>query len=416
MLNLDKKLFFFGFANGISLLFGFLLYLLVFTNSDQNLAKFMFGYSIHLILGSILTFGSNLYIFNDLCSKNNFAEKTIILEKNLFFIIVILSFSMFVVSFLSILDYFFSPYKKNFNLNLYPFFFTALLFAFNKILYFCFLGFKFFKYCYIVIIFRPVVIFFTISIFIFFNNFTFEIAIITSFIICEVLVFLFSITRLKNILPINFKLFKNNYKIKVLNSVKLFGEYIFAEIIMKVDIFFSMLKFELKNIAIYLTALIFIEGLLTFTIVIRNYFSSQFGVLILEKNYSAYIKKFKKYSIYSLITSIFFMLCSVLTLLMINKYLIEVNFLVFKYFGIIIAGYLVYSYFAVSELMFLNNKNYLKQTLYFIFAIITQVSVILLLINDLGILSFSIAIFSMYLVMSVFILIELVKINLNYIR
>tara|TARA_B110000483_G_C18067077_1_gene492598 strand:+ start:380 stop:937 length:558 start_codon:yes stop_codon:yes gene_type:complete len=185
---------------------------------------------------------------------------------------------------------------------------------------------------------------------------------------------------------------------------------------MKVDIFFSMLKFELKNIAIYLTALIFIEGLLTFTIVIRNYFSSQFGVLILEKNYSAYIKKFKKYSIYSLITSIFFMLCSVLTLLMINKYLIEVNFLVFKYFGIIIAGYLVYSYFAVSELMFLNNKNYLKQTLYFIFAIITQVSVILLLINDLGILSFSIAIFSMYLVMSVFILIELVKINSNYIR
>ena len=83
--NIDKKLFFFCFANGISLLFGLFLYLLVITNSDQNLAKLMFCYSIHLILGSILTFGSNLYIFNDLSSKNNLLEKINILEKNIFF-------------------------------------------------------------------------------------------------------------------------------------------------------------------------------------------------------------------------------------------------------------------------------------------------------------------------------------------
>ena len=46
-----------------------------------------------------------------------------------------------------------------------------------------------------------------------------------------------------------------------------------------------MLKFQLKDISIYLTALIFIEGLLTFTAIMRNYFSSQYGVLIFKKDY-----------------------------------------------------------------------------------------------------------------------------------
>ena len=112
-------------------------------------------------------------------------------------------------------------------------------------------------------------------------------------------------------------------------------------------------------------------------------------------------------------TAIFFTLCSVLLLLIMNKYLIEINFLVFKYLGIMIAGYLIYSYFAISELIFLNKKNYLKQTFYFISAILLQILVILLFINSMGILSFSLAIFSMYLFMSIFVFIELVKINWN---
>ena len=50
MYKFDKKLIFFYFANGSSLIFGLLLYLLIVTNSDQNLPKLMFAYSIHLIL------------------------------------------------------------------------------------------------------------------------------------------------------------------------------------------------------------------------------------------------------------------------------------------------------------------------------------------------------------------------------
>jgi len=411
--NIDKKLFFFCFANGISLLFGLFLYLLVITNSDQNLAKLMFCYSIHLILGSILTFGSNLYIFNDLSSKNNLLEKINILEKNIFFLLIVLSLGLFLVGFLSILDFFFSPYKKNFNLHLYPFFFTAFIHAINKILYFCYLGFKFFKYCYIIIIIKPIIIFSSIAFFIFFTNFSFEISVLVSLTIGEVAIFLFCIKKLKKVIHINSNLFKNEYKKQTLNSIKLFGEYIFAEIILKIDIFFSMLRFELKNISIYLIALVFIEGLLTFTIVIRNYFSSQYSALIIKKKYADYIKQFKKYSFYSLMTAIFFTLCSVLLLIIMNKYLIEINFLVFKYLGIMIAGYLIYSYFAISELIFLNEKNYLKQTFYFISAILMQILVILLFINSLGILSFSLAIFSMYLFMSIFVFIELFKINSN---
>ncbi len=412
-LNLDKKLIFFCFSNGIALLFGFFLYLLIIKTSDQNLAKLMFGYSIHLILGSFLTFGSNLYIFNDICSKNEFAEKIQALKNNIFFTLILLSFSFLIVTFLSFLDYFISPYKKNFNLNLYPFFYTALVHAANKILYFCFLGLRFFKFCYAIIVIKPIIIFFSIATFILFANFAFEVSLLISFIIGEIVILLFFIRILSKIIALDSISLKTEYKKQISNSIKLFGEYIFAEIILKIDIFFSMLRFELKNISIYLIALVFIEGLLSFTIVIRNYFSSQFGFLLNKKNPNDYIKQFKKYSFYSLMASVFFSLCSILILILMNKYLTEINFLVFKYLAIMVAGYLIYSYFAVSELMFLNKKNYFKQTIYFILAILTQLIVIILLINHLGILSFSVAIFSMYIVMSIFILIELIKVNIK---
>ncbi len=416
MINLDKKLFFFGFANGISLLFGFLLYILIFTTSDQNLAKFMFGYSIQLIMGSLLTFGSSLYIFNDLCSKDSLSEKILIFEKNIFFILIILFISLLIVFIFSILDYIYFPYKKNFEHNLYPLFFSSLLFALNKILFFSLLGFKFYKNCYFIIIIRPFVIFLTVFIFMFFTKSKFEISVVSCFIICEAVVFILSVIGLKKIFHSGLEIFRGNCKFQILNSMKLFGEYIFAEIIMKIDIFFSMLKFELKDISIYLTSLIFIEGLLTFTVVMRNYFSSQFGVLIFKKNYAEYIKKFKKYSMYSLLTSIFFTFCSVLSLIIINKFIVGIDFLVFKYFSIMVFGYLTYSFFAVSELIFLNNKNYFKQTTYFIVAIFSQLFLILLLINSLGILSFAIAICSMYLVMSVIIANELIKLNLKILK
>tara|TARA_B100000035_G_C20875891_1_gene498369 strand:- start:84 stop:839 length:756 start_codon:yes stop_codon:yes gene_type:complete len=250
----------------------------------------------------------------------------------------------------------------------------------------------------------------------FFTKSKFEISVVSCFIICEAVVFILSVIGLKKIFHSGLEIFRGNCKFQILNSMKLFGEYIFAEIIMKIDIFFSMLKFELKDISIYLTSLIFIEGLLTFTVVMRNYFSSQFGVLIFKKNYAEYIKKFKKYSMYSLLTSIFFTFCSVLSLIIINKFIVGIDFLVFKYFSIMVFGYLTYSFFAVSELIFLNNKNYFKQTTYFIVAIFSQLFLILLLINSLGILSFAIAICSMYLVMSVIIANELIKLNLKILK
>jgi hypothetical protein len=231
---------------------------------------------------------------------------------------------------------------------------------------------------------------------------------------CELVILLISVMMLKKKIKIKFSFKDYNFKNQILNSIKLFGDYIFAEIILKIDIFFSMLKFELKNISIYLIALVFIEGLMTFTIVIRNYFSSQFGNLIYQKKYFQYIHQFKKYSLYSIATAIFFIILAILTLLFMDKYLFKINFLVFEYFGIMIFGYLIYSYFGISELIFLNSKKYFKQTLYYVLAIFTQLIVILLFINNLGILSFPIAICSMYLMMSLFILVELLKINFSY--
>ncbi len=414
MYKFDKKLIFFYFANGSSLIFGLLLYLLIVTNSDQNLPKLMFAYSIHLILASFLTFGSNLYLFESLSSKEHFEEKISIFKKNFFFFIVILLIGFSIVGVLSILDFFISPYKKNFNLDLYPFFFTAFFLSINKILYFCFLGFKFFKYCYSIIIIRSALIFFIITIFVTFTNFSFEISVLASFMFCELAILLISIKLLRKKIKMNLSFNNYNFKEQISNSFKLFGDYIFAEIILKVDIFFSMLRFELKHISIYLLALVFIEGLMTFTIVVRNYFSSQFGNLIYQKKYSQYIHQFKKYSLYSMATAILFIILAASTLLFMNKYLFKINFLVFEYFGIMIFGYLIYSYFGISELIFLNSKKYFKQTLYYILAIFTQLVVILLFINNLGILSFPIAICSMYIMMSLFILTQLLRINFSY--
>ena len=113
-------------------------------------------------------------------------------------------------------------------------------------------------------------------------------------------------------------------------------------------------------------------------------------------------------------TAILFIILAASTLLFMNKYLFKINFLVFEYFGIMIFGYLMYSYFGISELIFLNSKKYFKQTLYYILAIFTQLVVILLFINNLGILSFPIAICSMYIMMSLFILAQLLRINFSY--
>ena len=256
MLKLDKKLIFFYFANGTSLVFGLLLYLLVVTNSDQNLPKLMFAYSIHLILGSFLTFGSNLYLFEVLSSKKNYKEKILIFRKNFFFFIVILFTGFLIAGVLSIFDFYISPYRKNFNLNLYPFFFAALFLSINKILYFCFLGFKFFNYCYSIIIIRSVLIFLIITIFVVFTDFSFEISVLASFISCELAILLTSVMMLKKKIKIKLNFKDYNFKSQILNSIKLFGDYIFAEIILKIDIFFSMLRFELKNISIYLIDLL----------------------------------------------------------------------------------------------------------------------------------------------------------------
>ena len=142
---------------------------------------------------------------------------------------------------------------------------------------------------------------------------------------CELVILLISIKLLRKKIKMNLSFNNYNFKEQISNSFKLFGDYIFAEIILKIDIFFSMLRFELKHISIYLLALVFIEGLMTFTIVIRNYFFSQFGNLIYQKKYLQYINQFKKYSLYSMATAILFIILSASTLLFMNKYLFKIS-------------------------------------------------------------------------------------------
>ena len=409
MLKLEKKAFFFLIANSISLILGFFLYLTIITTSENNLAKLMFTYSIHLILGSILTFGSNLYLFNGLISFNEENLKLNFIKKNNFFILKILITSFLIVFFLSSLDLVKTPYRKNFNLPLWPLFIGSFFLAYNKIIYFCFLGFQFYKKCYSIIIIRPLILLVSIIFFTFKSDFSFEIFVAGSFVASEIGVLLISINKLKkiNFFDINFFNSANIENFK--NSLKLFGDYLFAEIILKIDIFFSMIKFELKNISIYLISLVFIEGMLTFTMVLRNYFSSQYGKYLFNNNFSTYVKHFKKFALFSFLITLFFIACSFSVLFIFKIYLPSFDEVAFKYLIIMCIGYLFYSIFGVSELMFLNRNKYLKQTYYFLAAVSVQLICIIFLINKIGILSFPISIAAMFISMGLFIILEFYK-------
>ena len=185
----------------------------------------------------------------------------------------------------------------------------------------------------------------------------------------------------------------------------------FAEIILKIDIFFSMIKFELKNISIYLISLVFIEGMLTFTMVLRNYFSSQYGGYLLKKDFITYTNHFRKFALFSFIITIFFIICSFSVLFIFQKYLTNFDGIAFKYLAIMCFGFLFYSIFGVSELMFLNRNKYLKQTYYFLIAVLVQLFCIIFLINKVGILSFPISISIMFISMGLFILFEFNKLS-----
>ena len=238
MLKLEKKAFFFLIANSISLILGFFLYLTIITTSENNLAKLMFTYSIHLILGSILTFGSNLYLFNGLISFNEENLKLNFIKKNNFFILKILITSFLIVFFLSSLDLVKTPYRKNFNLPLWPLFIGSFFLAYNKIIYFCFLGFQFYKKCYSIIIIRPLILLVSIIFFTFKSDFSFEIFVAGSFVASEIGVLLISINKLKKINFFDINFFNSANIENFTNSLKLFGDYLFAEIILKIDIFF----------------------------------------------------------------------------------------------------------------------------------------------------------------------------------
>ena len=72
----------------------------------------MLTYSIHLILGSILTFGLNLYLFNNLISLNKDQLKLNFIKNNNLFIFQILTVGLLIVLILSGVDLIKAPYKK----------------------------------------------------------------------------------------------------------------------------------------------------------------------------------------------------------------------------------------------------------------------------------------------------------------
>ena len=121
------------------------------------------------------------------------------------------------------------------------------------------------------------------------------------------------------------------------------------------------------------------------------------------------MKQFKIFSMYSFVSTIILIFASIICLIGLNIYFVNFNALSFKFFFIMAIGFLFYSLFAVSELIFLNRKKFFKQTIYFILALVVQLFFIFILIEDYGIISFPIAICAMFVSMAIFIMIEILS-------
>ena len=395
--KIQKNFIFFLTANFISLFFGLIIVIKLSYFSEEYLGIFIFQYTFFLLLGNLLTAGQHIFLLNKLSQLKSNLHKKNYLKNNLFSSLIPPIIGLFSILLLErVID---SIYLNKLGINKIYIIIGCFFFSINKILFNVQNGFNFFYNLSFLIILRA---FFFISaiFFILFN----ELSIIDNlsfvFLFSELflfLIYIFFYLILKKKIKVNFKIYIRNIK----NGIKLFGEFFFSDLILKVDILLIVYLFNFKEVSIYALTMVMIEGILAVLVVFRNFFTSEYGHLIYNKNYIKYLFYRKKYGLIFFGLKTFLIISGYVVLLILNKYLFNIENQTFYFYFIITPSLLIYSFFINSEYIFSIKNNFNLQTQYFIKAIIFQVAVLFLLYKNYSIYSFPISISLMFMFMSI---------------
>lgn len=407
MFNEKKKLIAFLFANFISLLCGLIIVIETNYISKEYLGIFIFQYTAFLLFGNLLTFGQHIYFLNKLSQLKNSLSKQKCLKKNFFCSLVPVFVGFLVLLFTgSLLD---NHYLNKLGINKIFLIISCFFFSINKILLNIQNGFNFFYNLSGLIFLRSLFLITAITV-ILYNKFNFLDNLCFAFLFSELLLFLiYLLYYLFSKIKIKFRL--NFYSRNIKDGLKLFGEFFFSDLILKIDILILVFFFNFNQVSIYALTMVFVEGILTILIVFRNFFTSKYGHFIRNKKYKKYLYYQSKYGFIFLLLTIFLIIIGFISLIILNKYFFYVARETYYFYLIICPSLLIYSIFVNAEYIFSLNNNFYNQTKYFIKAIFFQIIILFLLFKNLSIYSFPIAISLMFIFMSINLYYEIKKIR-----
>jgi O-antigen/teichoic acid export membrane protein len=398
----NKNLITFLTANFIQLFFGLLIVIQMNIFSPKYLGIFIFQYTFFLVIGHLLTFGQHIFILNKLSQIKRNIEKTKYIENNFFSSIFppLIGFLLLIF----IMRFIENAYLEKLGSNQVILILSCLFFCFNKTLFNIQNGFNYFYNLSFLIIFRAIFLLSSITFILIkeidlLNNLCF------AFLFSEALltlIYLIIYLIKKNAMKIKFHICYTNIK----NSLKLFGDFFFSDLLLKIDILIIVYFFSFEKVSIYALTMVMIEGIITILVVLRNFFTSKFGYLIKNNNYKKYFIIKKKYGIIFFFITIFLTGSGYITLIILDNFLFNIEKETFHFYLMIVPSLLIYSYYINSEYIFSLKNNFFSQTIYFIKAIIFQIIILIVLFKSFSIYTFPIAINLMFLFMSVNLIIE----------
>lgn len=402
-LKKQKHLISFLLANFSQLFFGLLIVIEMNIVSSEYLGIFIFQYTFFLVLGHLLTFGQHIYLLNKISLIGNLHEKKNYIQNNFLSSVIPLFIGFALLIFLTTLvdNSYFDKLGSNKTFLILSCFFFSL----NKILLNIQNGFNYFYNLSLLIFFRSILLFTIVTLILIKKIYLID-NLCYAFLITEcsltALYFVVFLIKRSNIRFI-FSIYKKNIK----DGFKLFGDFFFSDLLLKIDILIIVYFFDFNKVSIYALTMVFVEGILTILVVLRNFFTSKFGYLIGGNKIEKYLKIRNQYGKIFFIITFFLIISGYVSLKLLDKLLFNIDDETYFFYLIILPSILIYSFYVNAEYIFSLKKRFFSQTKYFLKAIVFQILVLLIAFKTFSIYSFPLAISLMFVFMTINLYIEL---------
>ncbi len=404
-LKKQKHLISFLLANFAQLFCGLLIVIEMNIISSDYLGIFIFQYTFFLVLGHLFTFGQHIYLLNKISLINNLDKKKKYIQKNLFSAVIplLLGFSFLIL----ITPFIDNSYFNKLGSNKFFLILSCLFFSLNKILLNIQNAFNYFYNLSLLIFLRSILLL-TIITLILINNINLIDNLCYAFLIteCSITVLYLSIFLIRRS---NIKIKLNIYKKNINDGLKLFGDFFFSDLLLKIDILIIVYFFDFTKVSIYALTMVFVEGILTILVVLRNFFTSKFGYLIGRNKFKEYLKIRNRYGKFFFIITFCLVILGYIALKLLDKLLFNINNETYLFYFIILPSILIYSFYVNAEYIFSLKKRFFSQTKYFFKAILFQIAVLLIAFKTFSIYSFPLAISLMFVFMAINLYMELNK-------